>query len=87
MPKPKSKAKALIKIYKSVQHHVRQIDRLTACWYIEEKAGANWTDSEKTTLAQGSRYFNDAQTSYDIVMSEKIGEAITREIRGREGGW
>lgn len=77
----KSKAKALIRLYKSVQGHVDQIERKTACWRVKDDTGVEWTEPERAQLHEAGRLFDQAQKKFDGVLSARIGELVTYEIR------
>lgn len=80
-----SKARRLIKLYQSVQRNIDQIERVTACHGIKERAGLEWDEAEKAQLNQAGQLFYQAQKKFDEVMAKKIGDRVTYEVR--TGDW
>lgn len=79
-----SRAKKLIGLYASIRRQSSQISRMTSCWYVLQKTGLEWTEDEKRDLREAQTSFEQAKTKFDGVLSKKIGQAVTLEVRAGE---
>lgn len=83
---PVSRASRLIGLYQSIHRNVKQIEKLTACHVVKKKTGMEWSEQEKKDLSEVYDLFYQAQSAFDKVMSAKIGDAVTTQVRTGEWG-